>query len=348
MLKDSILCCIGQTPIVRLSKLYRRQPVDVFAKMEMLNPGGSIKDRPAKYIVEQGLLDGTFNAHSHIIESSSGNFAIALAMVCKQYGLRFTCVVDPKISPTNLKIIQCYGANIEMVTDLDNNGGYLETRIKRVNQLLKEIPGAAWINQYANPRNWQSHYYGEAQEILNQIDEPIDYLVIGASTSGTLLGIARRLRQRWPKLKIVAVDAVGSVLFGTPAGPRELPGIGASRVPELLKPEEFDQVIHVDDYESAIACRRLLRSEGIFAGGSSGSALAAIDKLLAQENSPKRILTLFPDRGDRYLELVYDDQWLDRAAKRHKQWQMQYVNAPLSFASASTCALEQDRSAVTA
>ena len=317
MIRSGILSCIGKTPIVRLSKMFGHTPVEVLAKLEMLNPGGSIKDRPARYIVEQGLMDGTINSSTHLVESSSGNLAIALAMVCKQYQLKFTCVVDPKISKTNLKIIQCYGANIEMVSEVDSNGGYLETRIRHVQSILQKNPGTLWINQYGNPRNWQSHYYGEAEEILQQIPEPLDALVVGASTSGTLLGIARRLKQRWPHLRVIAVDAVGSVLFGTPAAPRELPGIGASRVPELLRPEEVDQVIHIDDYESAMACRKLLTEEGIFAGGSSGSALAAIEKLLQEPHSPRRILTLFPDRGDRYLDLVYDDHWLTRAKQRH-------------------------------
>lgn len=317
MIQNSILACIGKTPVIRLSKMFNDSPVEVLAKLEMLNPGGSVKDRPARYIIEKGLIDGTINASSKIIESSSGNLAIALAMVCKQYGLNFTCVVDPKISKTNLKIINCYGANVEMVTDIDANGGYLETRIKHVKTMLSQDPGAVWINQYANPRNWQSHYYGEAEEILKQIPSPLDALVLGTSTSGTLLGIARRLKQKWPQMQVIAVDAVGSVLFGAQAGPRELPGIGASRVPELLCPEEVDRVIHIDDYDSAMACRKLLAEEGVFAGGSSGAALAAIQKLLQEQSSMKQILTVFPDRGDRYLDLVYDDNWLALAKERH-------------------------------
>lgn len=317
MIFHSILDGIGKTPIVSLSRLFGDARCEVLAKLEMLNPGGSIKDRPARYIIERGLADGTIHSGSHIIESSSGNFAIALAMVCRMHGLRFTAVVDPKLSPVNRQIIQCYGGNIELVAEKDRQGGYLETRIERVKRMLQEEPGAIWTNQYANERNWQSHYDGEGEEILRTLDRPVDYLVLGVSTSGTIHGITRRLREAWPNLKVIPVDAFGSVLFGTPSAVRELPGLGASRVPELLRCDELGQVIHVDDYESAMACRQLVKHEGIFAGGSSGSVIAAIQRLIAQLHQPARILTVLPDRGERYLDTVYNDQWLLRMKERH-------------------------------
>lgn len=317
MILHSILNGIGETPIVRLSRLFRDSRCEVLAKLELFNPGGSVKDRPARYIVERGLAEGSIRPNSHLVESSSGNLAIALAMVCRIHGLRFTAVVDPKISPINLRIIQCYGGNIELVTEKDRQGGYLETRIERVKHMLRELPDAVWINQYANERNWQSHYHGEGEEILRHLDRPVDYLVLGVSTSGTLHGIARRLREAWPNLKVVAVDAAGSVLFGSPPYPRDLPGIGASRVPELLKRDEIGQVIHIDDYESAVACRELVKHEGIFAGGSSGSVIAAIQRLSARLQHAARILTILPDRGERYLDTVYDDEWLSRMKNRH-------------------------------
>lgn len=317
MICHSILESAGNTPIIRLSRLFRDSQCEVLAKLEMFNPGGSVKDRPARYIVERGLAEGSIRPNSHIIESSSGNLAIALAMACRVHGLRFTAVVDPKISPINLKIIQCYGGNIELVAEKDSQGGYLETRIERVKYLLREQSDAVWINQYANERNWQSHYHGEGGEILAHLDRPADYLVLGVSTSGTVHGISRRLREAWPNLKVVAVDAVGSVLFGTPPYPRDLPGIGASRVPELLQRDEIDQAMHIDDYESAVACRELVKHEGIFAGGSSGSVIAAIQRLSAYLPRDARILTILPDRGERYLDTVYDDEWLSRMKDRH-------------------------------
>ncbi|MBN3845499.1 2,3-diaminopropionate biosynthesis protein SbnA [Paraburkholderia sp. Ac-20342] len=326
MIGRNIVDCVGGTPLVRLDRLYAQHEAEVFAKLEMLNPAGSIKDRPAGYIVERGLADGTIAPGAHIIESSSGNLAIALAMVCRVKGLRFTAVVDPKISPTNLKILRCYGAGIEQVNRKDSQGGYLETRIARVQEMLAGDTSAVWINQYGNPRNWESHFHGEGDEIARALEQPADVLVLGVSTSGTVLGIARRLRRAWPELKVVAVDAVGSVLFGAKPGPRELPGIGASRVPELLCLDDIDEVEHVDDYDAALGCRRLLEHEGIFAGGSSGAVVVAIDRLLARATRPAahplRIVTLLPDRGERYLDSVYDDGWLARiAAARAAQTQ---------------------------
>lgn len=317
MILNSILDGVGGTPIIRLSRLFRGSQCEVLAKLEMCNPAGSVKDRPARYILEQGIAAGSIPPNAHIVESSSGNLAIALAMVCRIHELRFTAVVDPNISPTNLKIIRCYGGHIELVTEKDRQGGYLESRIERVKHLVREQPDAVWINQYANERNWQSHYHGEGEEILQHLDRPVDYLVLGVSTSGTLHGIARRLREAWPQLKVVAVDAVGSVLFGTPPSPRDLPGIGASRVPELLQRDEIGQVIHIDDYESAVACRELVKHEGIFAGGSSGSVVAAIQRLSSHLQRTARILTILPDRGERYLDTVYDDDWLSRMKRRH-------------------------------
>lgn len=305
----SIASCIGNTPIVQLSRIFEGQDVRVYAKLELLNPGGSVKDRPAKFIIEQGLRDGTIPKDAHLIESTSGNLGVALAMMARVHNLQLTCVVDPNISKTNLHIMELYGANIEMVTEKDACGGYLETRIARVKSLLLEKENGVWVNQYANVRNWQSHYHGEGEELLRQLPERPDYLVMGVSTSGTLLGIARRLREVYPELKVIGVDALGSMLFGNKPGKRLLPGIGASRVPELLAREEIDDVIYASDLESCESCLDLVKDEGIFAGGSSGSVVAAIRKLIPHIPRGSCIATLFPDRGDRYMDLVYSAEW---------------------------------------
>lgn len=310
MIHKSILSCIGQTPLVELRRLFPEPDLTVIAKLELLNPGGSVKDRPARFIVEQGLSDGLITRKSHLIESSSGNLGIALAMVARIYGLKFTCVVDPKISPINLRILQNLGAQINMVDLPDRQGGYLQTRIARVQELLSETPHGFWINQYANRLNWESHFYGTGDEIIMQMDRPIDYLVMAVSTTGTILGVARRLRQEFPHLRVVAVDAVGSVIFGGRPGPREIPGIGASRVPELLSRDEIDEVIYVGDWEAVEGCRELLAYEGVFAGGSSGAVIAAVQQLVPRLPRPATVVTLLPDRGDRYVSTVYDDEWV--------------------------------------
>ncbi|WP_053366306.1 2,3-diaminopropionate biosynthesis protein SbnA [Bacillus sp. FJAT-27245] len=311
-IKQSIADCIGNTPVVSLKRLFPGRDVDIFAKLEYMNPGGSMKDRPARFIIEHGLKEGTITPDTHLIESTSGNLGIALAMMATLFNLKLTCVVDPKISPTNLKILKCLGANIDMVTEPDEHGGYLKTRIKRVNELTGKNQNALWINQYANENNWKSHYYGAGTELAEQLPDNIDYFLAPVSTSGSIMGISRKLRERFPKIKVIAVDATGSVIFNSPPADRELPGIGASRVPEILNKAEIDEVVHVTDYESALGCRRLLETEGIFAGGSSGSIIAALHKILPSLPNGSRVVTLFPDRGDRYLDLVYDDEWLEK------------------------------------
>ena len=310
MVHESVVSCIGKTPLVYLRRLFAQPGLEVLAKLELLNPGGSAKDRPARFIIEQGLLDGTITAHTHLIESTSGNLGIALAMVARVYGLTLTCVVDPAISPTNLRMLQQLGAQIEMVTQVDDQGGYLKTRLQRVHELCRTLPQALWINQYANQRNWQAHAFGSGDEIVAELDAPIDCLVVAVSTTGTILGVARRLRQEFPKLRVVAVDAVGSVIFGAPPQPRKIPGLGSSIVPPLLSCDEIDEVVYVGDRESVQGCRDLVAAEGLLAGGSSGSVIAAITKLQPTFPRPYRVLTILPDRGERYLDLVYDDEWV--------------------------------------
>src|SRR5205085_3226492 len=159
---------------------------------------------------------------------------IALATAARVHALDFTCVVDPKTTPANLRILNALGAEVEIVTEPDEHGCYLGARLRRVAELCREAPDRVWINQYANERNWQAHYHGTAAEILADLDRRIDCLVVPVSTTGTILGLARRLRLAFPSLHVVAVDAVGSVIFGGPPGPRHVPGLGAGPRPELL------------------------------------------------------------------------------------------------------------------
>ncbi|WP_341279124.1 2,3-diaminopropionate biosynthesis protein SbnA [Paenibacillus sp. FSL H8-0537] len=306
----SVVDCVGGTPLVRLKRIFPDSSVRLFAKLEMMNPGGSMKDRSALYMIEQGFESGLIGPNTHLIESTSGNLGIGLAMVAKIKGLKLTCVVDPKISKTNLQIIKSLGASIDMVTVKDEQGGYLKTRIQRVNELLGQIQDSYWINQYANEWNWKAYYSTAASEIIEQIDEKIDYLVCAVSTTGSILGFARRLRETNPHMKVIAVDAAGSVIFGGPPGTREIPGIGASRVPELLSRDEIDEVIYVRDLESVAGCQQLLGQEGIFAGGSTGSIIAALGKLLPSISPSSTIVTVFPDRGDRYMDTIYNDDWV--------------------------------------
>lgn len=304
MLHDSIVDCIGRTPMVHLRRLFPTGP-RVYAKLELLNPAGSVKDRTARHIIETGLREGVLHPGAHVVESTSGNFGVALAMMSRIYGLHLTLVVDPHITASNYAILKSYGAQVEMVDGPPTEGGYLPARIARVKEILARDSAAVWINQYANTLGPEAHYRGTAEEISRDLLGPIDYLVVAVSTTGTLNGLARRLKERDKRLQVIAVDAAGSVVFGNPPGPRRLPGIGSSRVPELLDKSLIDRVVEVTDDESAAACHELLAREAIFAGGSSGSVIAAIKKLLPEIPASSCVVTLFPDRGDRYIDVVY-------------------------------------------
>jgi cysteine synthase A len=313
MLYSSVVACVGRTPLVQLGRQFPPPGPTVIAKLELMNPSGSMKDRSAAYIIERGLADGTITAaKSHLVESSSGNFGIALASAARVYGLRFTCIVDPKTTPANLRILRRLGADVELVTEADDHGCYLGARLRRVVELCREEPGAVWVNQYANEGNWLAHYHGTAGEILADLVHPLDCLVVPVSTTGTILGLARRLRVAFPALRVIAVDAAGSVIFGGPAGARHLPGLGAGRRSELLAPGDIDEVVYVSDREAVAGCRTLATTEGILAGGSSGAVVAAIERIRPQLPRTWQVLTVLPDRGDRYLDQVYDDEWVAR------------------------------------
>ena len=312
MLYASVTACDGRTPLVVLGRQFPAPGPTVIAKLELMNPSGSMKDRSAAYIVERGVAEGSISAGSHLIESSSGNFGIALAAAARVHDLDFTCVVDPKTTPANLRILRQLGARIELVTEPDQHGCHLAARLFRVAELCRELPGGIWINQYANERSWQAHYHGTAGEILADLDRPLDCLVAPVSTTATILGLARRLREAFPRLHVVAVDAAGSVIFGAAPGPRHVPGLGAGRRPELLTPGEIDEVVYVSDREAVAGCRALAAREGILAGGSSGAVVAAIQRLRPRLPEHWQVLTVLPDRGDRYLDQIYDDAWVAR------------------------------------
>jgi N-(2-amino-2-carboxyethyl)-L-glutamate synthase len=315
MVHESVVAAIGHTPLVRLRRLFPPPLPETVAKLELLNPGGSVKDRPARFMIEQGLASGAIDRETHLVESSSGNLGVAVAMVAKAHGLEFTCVIDPKTCTANIELLRRLGANVVRVTEPDDHGGYLKSRLDRVGELLDELPNAYWINQYGNELNWRSHYEWTAQEILDDLDAPVDHLVLAVSTTGTIMGVARRLREAFPRLRVLAVDARGSAIFGDEAAPRELPGLGSSIVPDLLEPDEVDDVVYVTDVEATQGCRDLVEREGIFAGGSSGAVVAGLRKVLPDLSSSCRVVTLLPDRGERYLDTVYSAEWAERAER---------------------------------
>jgi cysteine synthase A len=284
----------------------------LLGKLEAANPGGSMKDRPALRMVQEALHRGALGPQSVLVESSSGNLAIGLAQVCAAMGLRLRVVVDPKVTQSNLKILRAYGAEIDMVSSADpETGEYLAARRKRVAHLVATLPGALNLNQYANPANPAAHREGTVAEILDALHNRLDWLVLSVSTCGTLKGARQAIDQRGLKTRILAVDAAGSVLFGQ-RGLRLLPGHGAGMVPEHMGPGLADAATLVSDADCVAGCRALVATEAVLAGASAGGIVTAMHRLAHLWSDGMRVAAILPDRGERYLDTVYDDDWCQR------------------------------------
>jgi N-(2-amino-2-carboxyethyl)-L-glutamate synthase len=306
-----ILSTVGNTPLVELERLFPTVPGRVFAKLERFNPGGSIKDRSALSMLLDRIRSGDLvPGRSVVVESSSGNLAIGIAQICAYFGLRFICVVDAKTTEQNLAILRVYQAEIELVAEGDpETGEYLPNRLRRVAELIDRIPHSYSPNQYANPLNPRAHE-GTMAEIANALNGRVDYLFCSTSTFGTLRGCADYIRAHGLPTRIVAVDAVGSAIFGQKPAPRLIPGHGASVVPPLADPTATHGIAHVSDLESVVGCRRLVMHEAILAGGSSGATVAAMERLGPHLPLGTTSVLIFPDSGDRYLDTIYSDDWV--------------------------------------
>ena len=307
---ENIVSVIGNTPLVSLNKLFKERPNRIFAKIEAFNPGGSIKDRTALSIIQQGLRTGRLHAKSVVVASSSGNMGIGLAQVCAYFDLHLICVVDPKVTTQNLRLLEAYGAQVDMVLEADPaTGEYLKPRLARVQALMREHKNSFWPNQYSNLYAVKAHY-ATMREIVLALNRQVDYLFCSASTCGTLRGCVEYIRSHKLKTKVIAIDAVGSIIFGGEPAMRLLPGHGASVVPKLYKPNLADQVMMMSDLDCVIGCRRLVRNEGILAGGSSGAVLEAFERMRSEIPLDANCALIFPDRGERYLDTIYSNEWV--------------------------------------
>lgn len=284
----------------------------VYLKLEGLNIAGSIKLKTAKYLLddleERSLL---VKGRSKLIESSSGNLAIALALLCKARGYGFTAVIDPNILPEKEQLLYMYGAEVIKVTDKDPSGGYLATRIKVIEKLLESNEDYIWCNQYKNIANQEAHYELTAREIFSEFDR-VDYLFIGAGTTGTLMGCAQYFKEFSPDTRVVAVDAVGSVSFDKPGAKRLIPGIGTSRKPELLNTSLVDDVLWIEERETINSCQQILKKYGLLVGGSTGSVLAATSHYFRENklNKGAVIVVISPDFGQAYMNSIFNDDWV--------------------------------------
>lgn len=309
---EGILSAIGNTPLVSLTRIFSDIPFRLYAKLESLNPGGSMKDRSALSILTQAMRTGVIGPETVIIESSSGNMGIGLAQACAYLGLKFVCVIDTKITTQNLQILKAYGATIELVTEPHpETNEFLRARLDRVKALSEEIENSFWPDQYSNIYNSIGHH-----QTMNEITEALraepDYIFCATSTCGTLRGCADYVKQQGFSTKIVAVDAVGSVIFGGPKKKRLIPGHGAAICPPLFQSDLATQCVHVTDLECVVGCRRLARHEAILAGGSSGGVVSAVARFKDQVRKDATCVLILADRGERYLDTIYSDEWVEK------------------------------------
>jgi cysteine synthase A len=311
--KSSILDAVGNTPIIELSKIFGGDRFKLFGKIEAMNPGGSIKDRSGLHMLREALSSGKISRDTTIIESSSGNMAIGLAQVCAYWGLKLICVVDIRTTKQILQILQTYGAEISLVSEpLPGTDSLLEARKLRVQELLASVPDSYSPDQYANPNNFAAHYLGTMPEIINALESRVDYLFLATSTSGTLRGCAEYIRDNELATKVVAVDAIGSVIFGDKSQPRLLPGHGAAERSKIHLDGLADDVVLISDWDCVTGCHNLVRREAVLAGASSGGTIAAIHKYRDRIEPGTVCAAILADRGERYMDTVYSDDWVLR------------------------------------
>jgi cystathionine beta-synthase len=308
----TILELVGATPIVRLDKLSPRGGAQILAKLEYLNPGGSVKDRIGPPMIEAAEREGKLKPGGTIVEPTSGNTGVGLAIAAAVKGYRCIFVMPDKMSQEKISLLRAYGAEVVITpTAVDHDSP--ESYYSVSSRLAEEIPGGFKPDQYSNMNNPQAHYEITGPEILAQTGGEIDALIISVGTGGTISGVGRYFKEHAPDVLIVGADPEGSVYTASDeAGvhPYLVEGIGKDTWPKTMDPDVVDEWIRVSDRESFLWARRLAREEGILAGGSAGTTLYAAH-LLAQRLGPdKRVLMLVPDSGRSYLSKIYDDNWM--------------------------------------
>jgi len=317
-MQTSILNKVGNTPLVYL-KQGDLPNVRIFAKLEYYNPTGSVKDRAACYIINRALNEGIFNKDTVVIESSSGNFGVALSAYTRLHNLKFICVIDKNTLPVNEMLIKLQGAQLIKITEPDEYGGYLLNRIRTIKGMLAENPNLYWVNQYENPLNAEAYYASLGKEICMEAPgQGVEYVFLGVSSGGTITGVSRRVKKEFPNAKIIAVDIYGSVIFGDTPQKRYIPGIGSSLRPKILEQAFIDEVVLVSEYDTVRCCRELLEKHNLYAGGSSGSVYAAIKKYFRDRaiDGPVNVMCAFADRGERYIETIYNEEWCSKYIKK--------------------------------
>ena len=295
---------IGNTPLLELNKYSQAKGLEnpIVAKVEFFNPGGSVKDRIALAMIENAEKNGVIKPGATIIEPTSGNTGVGLALVAAVKGYKLILTMPETMSIERRNLVKAYGAEVKLTSGADGMKG----AIKAAEQLRDSIPGSVILQQFENPANPQKHYDTTGVEIWEQTDGNIDIFVAGVGTGGTISGIGKRLKEYNPNVKIIAVEPkTSAVLNGQPSGPHKIQGIGAGFVPKTYNADVVDEVFDVDNDDAIRTGRELARQEGLLVGISSGAAaFAAAEIAKRPENKGKRIVTLLPDTGERYLSTV--------------------------------------------
>ncbi len=309
---EEITEAVGDVPTVRLRRVAGIcQRVGCFLKLESCNPGGSIKEKNAAVLVSQAEATGELKPGGTIIESSSGNFGVGLAMVGAARGYRVIIVVDSKTTQTFRRMLKAYGAELAEADEVDAAGSMQKARIAVATRLAQSIPGGWYPCQHYNPRNPDAHSLYTARELEATFGPSLDAVVVGVSTGGQLSGLARYLKPRYPDLKLVGVDVQGSVIFDPDPAPYKMTGIGLSFRPPNLDYSSIHSAYVVPENLAYSMCNALARQEGLLLGSSTGAIVAAGLHLAGTLPTGSRIAMINPDRGDRYLETIYNQDWLD-------------------------------------
>jgi len=298
---NSIIELIGNTPMVKLGRIVGPGSAEILAKVEYFNPGGSIKDRICLSMIEDAENKGLLKKNSTIIEATSGNTGIGLAMIAAAKGYRCVLTMPETMSVERIQILKSYGAEVILTPGAEGMSG----AVKRAEELSVKTPGSFMPQQFKNPANPEVHRRTTAKEIIEATGGRIDAFVAGVGTGGTITGVGEALKENDPRVKIFAVEpAKSAVLSGGKPGPHRIQGIGAGFVPAVLNREILDAIIQVADEDAFYTARRLAKEEGLFVGISSGAAVWATLKVADELGKGKRVVTVLPDTGERYLSMT--------------------------------------------
>lgn len=311
----NILQTIGNTPLVKLNNVAKGIAANIYAKLEFLNPGGSVKDRMALYIIRDAEKRGLLKPGGTIVENTSGNTGFGVAMVAAVIGYKTIFTIPDKMSEEKISTLKAFGAEV-IVTKTDVPPDSPESYYEIAKKIAREKK-AFYVDQYNNPKNIEAHYKTTGPEIWRDTKGKVDYLVGGIGTGGTLSGAGRFLKEKNKRIKIIAVDPEGSVFYdyfktGKLIKPHvyKVEGIGEDMLVKALDFDVIDDIIQVNDRESFIMARRLAREEGMFVGGSSGAAVVAAYKVAKNIDRDKTIVVILPDTGSRYLSKIFNDDWM--------------------------------------